>query len=309
MRLKRKHLFLFFSYLGAAGMFVFGHWLGMVTVGHTPLDSWFPGSHISLEVNFVAAALLFGFFFWVLYISREVFFAVRNFYSKGAKPMKALIIKLSRPNLPPPSGPFPWTITDTKGKSAKLEGTDLQKDAEELDKINYWNWQQLLRSLTPHPRGHLKKVVILGSPDADPPPRAASPNARGIPDWHGSYRYGGAAVQLVKQYFPDAAVSLHPAAVAFEEFEEMVGCLEDIIRELKKEKFDEKDIGIDITGGQKTASIAGATVTLSNRISFQYVKTNRWYWDPLTGDYRYTNDKRDVLTYDVAVYPESPEAH
>jgi hypothetical protein len=50
--------------------------------------------------------------------------------------------------------------------------------------------------------------------------------------------------------------------------------------------FNEQDIVIDITGGQKTTSIAGAVVTFNSQVTFQYVQTD---------------DPYDVLIYDVVV--------
>lgn len=53
-----------------------------------------------------------------------------------------------------------------------------------------------------------------------------------------------------------------------------------------EEKISEEDIIIDVTGGQKTTSIAGALVTLNSQVTFQYVQTNEPY---------------NVVAYDVVI--------
>lgn len=50
-----------------------------------------------------------------------------------------------------------------------------------------------------------------------------------------------------------------------------------IIQIVKEEGAEENDIIIDVTGGQKTASIAASLATLHNKVTFQYVQTNPPY--------------------------------
>ena len=73
----------------------------------------------------------------------------------------------------------------------------------------------------------------------------------------------------------------------------MVRHIQETIKKQKKggegkEKFTDKDIVIDVTGGNITASIAGASSTLSTGITFQYVQTN---------------SPHEVYAYDVAYLP------
>ncbi|MBI5780573.1 MAG: hypothetical protein HZA65_02745 [Rhodocyclales bacterium] len=59
---------------------------------------------------------------------------------------------------------------------------------------------------------------------------------------------------------------------------EIISLLNDLVNEAKEDGYQEKDIMIDITGGQKTASVAGALVTLHHsELEFQYVGTNAPY--------------------------------
>jgi len=64
------------------------------------------------------------------------------------------------------------------------------------------------------------------------------------------------------------------SGVDFEEMEAVVSTIEDVLHALPHD-MDESDVMIDITGGQKPNSIAGAMVTLVNAgREFQYVQTN-----------------------------------
>jgi hypothetical protein len=60
-------------------------------------------------------------------------------------------------------------------------------------------------------------------------------------------------------------------------------CLQEAVSVCEKEGYDEDDIIIDVTGGFKTASIAGAMVTLNRHVCFQYVGTvppfNCWVYN------------------------------
>ncbi len=56
--------------------------------------------------------------------------------------------------------------------------------------------------------------------------------------------------------------------------------------------MDEEDIIIDVTGGQKTTSIAGAVITLNSQVSFQYVQTNEPY---------------KIMAYDVMIHSRTDD--
>jgi len=58
----------------------------------------------------------------------------------------------------------------------------------------------------------------------------------------------------------------------------------------KEQGIAEREIIIDITGGQKTVSIAGAVVTLNKNVTFQYVQT-------IPDE----SGKHKILAYDVII--------
>uniref|UniRef100_A0A7V4TZV3 Uncharacterized protein n=1 Tax=Candidatus Caldatribacterium saccharofermentans TaxID=1454753 RepID=A0A7V4TZV3_9BACT len=224
------------------------------------------------------AVLFFAVFllaFWWLYRERRTFLATRLYWHE-VDPHRALIVLLTLPNIIPQktNGSFPWVLEkgDTK---VILKGESLENEANDpnLEKLR-WNWQQLMRGILPHV-GTLRVVYLLGSDGSG----------------SGSFRYLDDAEGLIKQYLPEVSVRRFGRPVDFEgDFEGLVDCLNQCVQEIQWEyRIHEKDIVIDVTGGQKTASIAGAMVTLNTRVTFQYVSTT---------------DPRKVRAYDVTL--ESP---
>ncbi|RUM42703.1 MAG: hypothetical protein DSY35_04920 [Desulfurobacterium sp.] len=75
----------------------------------------------------------------------------------------------------------------------------------------------------------------------------------------------------------------------FEDIEEVFGALNAIYKRLVREGYKDKEVILDVTGGQKTVSIAGAFMTLYRGREFQYISTN---------------DKESIKSYDVEFAPE-----
>ena len=75
----------------------------------------------------------------------------------------------------------------------------------------------------------------------------------------------------------------------FEDIEEVFGALNTLYQRLNKEGYKDKDVIVDVTGGQKTVSIAGAFMTLYRGREFQYISTN---------------DKENIKSYDIEFVPE-----
>jgi hypothetical protein len=225
----------------------------------------------------VAVLFFVGFLlaFWWLYQERRTFLTTRLYWHE-VDPHKALIILLTLPNIVPQkaNGSFPWVL-EKDGDRVILEGKSLENEANDpnLEKLR-WNWQQLMRGILPH-IGTLQVVYLLGSDGSG----------------GGSFQYLGDAEELIKRYLSGVSVRRFVRPVDFEgDFEGLVDCLNQCVQEIQREcRIREKDIVIDVTGGQKTASIAGAMVTLNTRVTFQYVSTT---------------DPRKVRAYDVTV--ESP---
>ena len=180
-------------------------------------------------------------------------------------------------------------VTDG-GKSASLSGgwERLPDDIEGIttSKI-FWNWQQPLRAL----RGmhQLETIYLIGSPDAagyqplgldeTGEPLENSAGFKQTPgSGKGSHTYLRLCQRLLEGYLPvgdgipRAVIPWH-VPVDFESFNDLTKELRNILRPLR-EKLSPRQILVDVTGGQKVTSIAGAVLTLNNELRFQYVQTN-----------------------------------
>jgi hypothetical protein len=78
----------------------------------------------------------------------------------------------------------------------------------------------------------------------------------------------------------------------FEDFDQQVIALEKLFERVHQKKLGDGDITVDITGGQKPASIAASAATLNRHIQAQYVSTNPR--EPLAPVWEY-----DVIGYDL----------
>lgn len=123
----------------------------------------------------------------------------------------------------------------------------------------YWNWQQLLRALEHH--SNLKQVWLLGSPGA-----------------RGSHSHLMDCQQILARYGRGDVHCLQEA-VEFEDFNQLVRAIRRLL-EAQLRAVPAAEIGVDVTGGQKVASIAGAAFTMNRELRIQYVQTNE-PWDPI----------------------------
>lgn len=196
-----------------------------------------------------------------LYHYRKSFLGIRTLQQVKTKASRALILFLSTPNPEPESYSFPMKIISRDGIELILEGKSLSDDIEALNKVR-WNWQQILRGIKPH-KDKLKYLYFIGSKDSE--------------STKGSFNYLDAAITFIKQYCPDIKTYRADTPVDFEDLESLIDVIYQAIKRLKNEGSGEDDIIIDVTGGQKVTSIAGAVITLNSSIRFQYVQTNPPY--------------------------------
>lgn len=90
-----------------------------------------------------------------------------------------------------------------------------------------------------------------------------------------SYDQREHACKIIKKYLPDINIIFEKAD--FEDLEQLTKLTFDAINNLKKRELKESEIIIDVTGGQKIPSIAGAVVTLNTDVVFQYIQTQEPY--------------------------------
>ncbi len=154
-----------------------------------------------------------------------------------------------------------------------LTGTDLDEDIRTLGRLGNWPWQQVLRAIRPHART-LRYVCPIGSKD-------------------GSAEQLEMAEALISPYLPlGARVVTVKRGVDFDDVSDVMDALRAAIEDLTTrvdsrlgKRLREEDVVVDVTGGMKPTSIAGALITLSSNVTFQYVHTNRedevWEYDLL----------------------------
>jgi hypothetical protein len=135
---------------------------------------------------------------------------------------------------------------------------DIEEDTQRRD-LKGFSWQQLLRALKPH-RSGLVKVYLIGSKDEK---------------GEGSHKDLDRCAEFLKCYLKENQhVVPWPEAVDFERIDDLYRLFCRILQDIDQIKVADQDIMIDVTGGQKTASIAAALVTLNRPLlQFQYVST------------------------------------
>lgn len=242
-------------------------WLGIFAAMLTILSAGWAADAIKGDVLFgledkkvyvaVLVTLLFFIAFLWLYLKRLDFLSVRTLLQEEVVPHKAIVILLS------PSEPrLPVKIVDgfkfMYDKTLKVdltgESRNIEEDIDKLNKIR-WNWQQILRGLVPH-MSSLEHVYLVGSKGDT-----------------GSFKDLNKAKAFIGKYLNNIKIIKHDRAVDFENFDMLVKALEKAILLLKKHDLSERDIVIDVTGGHKTTSIAGAMITINSVVTFQYVQT------------------------------------
>lgn len=124
-----------------------------------------------------------------------------------------------------------------------------------------FSWQQLLRAIEfHHLKGTLKRVVILGSGGEK-----------------GSAKQELKARKVFDYYLPGLSVDFPISQADSPEFESLDMVRQRLLKildDLNAQGFSDSNIVIDVTGGQKTASIAAVMVTLNRpKLVFEYMGT------------------------------------
>ena len=245
-----------------------GSWTADALKGEPLFTQWFPSLSKHSVLTAVGSLLLFVISFLSLFKHRKDFLAIKGLSQNECAPHEGLIITLSDQNPKDiflPDYTFPLKISDISG--GKFLTGVLESDIESLNAIR-WNWQQLLRGLKPHKKT-LKYVYLIGSKDTIQKDGSSK---------DGSFKFMKHATALIKKYFPDIKVFdsdiSSNTAIDFEDINMLINRINDAVNTFKEQGLNEKNIIIDVTGGPKPTSIAGAIVTLNSDVTFQYVQTN-----------------------------------
>ncbi len=261
---------------GALGTIVFGSMTANVVLGDIPFKGWIPSDYEPTVawriVAGMAVVMLFLYSFAKLYAHRQVFQNIRCLRQKKCtRGYRGLIL------MPSWSNHKTFSMPNNEDcfmalNGIQLEGKNLQED---IDKLNgeRLNWQQLLRCFIPHTHS-LDAVFVIGSKDTiETDPKTGLETTK-----YGSHNSIGHIEKIVERYCTKRPKFRGSDAVDFEDFKGLQDAITFGLKLLNSEYgIDEEDIIIDVTGGQKTTSIAAAAVTLNRRVAFQYVQTNPHY--------------------------------
>jgi len=257
-------------------------------------------SDVKKEYAGITSSRIFYFLFFVLmvyllYRQRNVFSRpyTRRIVGKDAGQRKHLVLFLS--NLKKELeeiGGIPEKITLSNNINNDIKNIESLKQGKPSV---FWTWEMPLRAIRHH-LGRLESVTLICSRE--------------------SIRQASLFVSICKKYdnFNDLGFFLFSGredrdgllpltdsldirdykGFNFENFDELSTAMWDLINEFKKKGYPEKEIMIDITGGQKPTSITGAAITFNREIEAQYVQTNTpwevrgydvWLVSPDTGGY------------------------
>jgi hypothetical protein len=285
VRLYRERLAHRLRVLDAVAVLLSSHWvcLGLHHTWHSPAaiaagPSWVALGWVLLEsLVFVASSVGAFHLHHELETTRSLQ-RVRTADRVRTTPVRGLILLVSPPTTVPQVAtldaarqPGGWAASVTA--DIKLPA-DLAGAIDELDKYKpFHNWQQLLRSIAPV-RENLEHVWLLGSP-GKPPLDALTPHRRSSFN-DGSRLYLPLCRDFLRHYLRPETV-IHGAdaddlAVEFEDFDQLL----DRLRRQRPAPFRRiapAEVAIDVTGGIKIASIAGAVLTLKQETVIQYVQT------------------------------------
>jgi hypothetical protein len=166
----------------------------------------------------------------------------------------------------------PWTLSRPNGQTYSLKFQSISDDAKALDGSG-WKWQQLLRSVSPHLTSNTVKslkIVLVGSKDG-PPVAASKTVTQGSHDQLQSH-----CKPLLERYEKSdlpLTVAIHPNPLDFEDYNSVMESIRNLLRR-ECEGNTDTNVFVDITGGQKIASVAAAAATIGTIGQFQYVQTN-----------------------------------
>ncbi|MFA7061722.1 MAG: hypothetical protein WC156_13005 [Pedobacter sp.] len=259
---------------GALGTIVFGSMTANVVLGDIPFKAWIPSDYEPTVawhiVGGMAVVMLFLYSFAKLYAHRQVFQNIRGLrQQKCTRGYRGLIL------MPSASNHKTFCMPDNKDCFMELNGICLEGKSlqEDIDKLNgeKLNWQQLLRCLLPHTHS-LDALFVIGSKDAEEFDTKTNKKTTR----YGSFVAIDSVQRIVNQYCTRNPKLLRfDTPVDFEDFTNLQAAIIEGLNLMRRDYgIEEEDIIIDVTGGQKTTSIAGAAVTLNRRVAFQYVQTN-----------------------------------
>jgi hypothetical protein len=264
----------------ALGALICADWLGIEAdrILHHSVPSM-----ILLAVLFVVAYLAMNHWRHELEQGRSLNVQLAEDYIKRnpGRPVKVLVLVVSKPtigyHLEKVNGKYQVVAGRPSVPPVPLSG-DIVTDIQALNAVR-WNWQQTLRAIAPHHQSRIDCLWLLGSEEAYLKeakgffsgylPEAARDNVHLAPE-------------LDLKNFDDLSDALrfivlgtksNDVVRAAQRSPKLADFLESKVEPLLKKRYKAHEVVIDVTGGIKVSSVAGAIFTLNNRVLCQYVPT------------------------------------
>ncbi len=166
---------------------------------------------------------------------------------------------------------------------------DIEADIKEMERFKIgkpnWPWEMPIRAIRHHLDAPLKTVTLVCS-------RESVCQASLFLSILARYEFLN-RIKLCLLAKKDGKVGFWPLTTPadacvykgfdFESFDELTQAVWFLLEEFKKNKYPDRDVMVDITGGQKPTSVVGAAVTFNRKIKAQYVQTNS-PWEVLSYD-------------------------
>ena len=148
-------------------------------------------------------------------------------------------------------------------KLKNLRKRNIKEFFKELNNSKYRSWEMPIRAIKHHcsENGPLKKVIVFTSEASD---EFFDQFKDLLPEevCHGDVEITNHKIESSQE------------EKAFEDIKAVAKAINDIYEKLLNEGYTNKDIIVDITGGQKVNSIAAALIAALEDIEFQYISTN-----------------------------------
>jgi hypothetical protein len=211
-------------------------------------------------------ALLVIVFGTMLYLTRKAFIPVQNLAPVVIQPKQGFVLFLSPLNKPFSVNEGGIYVVGEQNAAVPLSGNSTQDARANLSGLN---WQQLVRAIEEH-TSTLESICLICSAESE--------------------KQFELAAAFLKHYLPRQQLRTRKSVCDFWNVEQMYREINIYIKAEKKHGIKEDDIIVDVTGGYKTSSIAGAMATLAHPgLMFQYVSSGSRHDDFKTIGYNAVN--------------------
>lgn len=245
-------------------------WTADAIKGAPPFFDWFSAAPAPLAMKALIAVGLFlslcAAALW-LYTTRSAWGEPPKVLEQttGGDPRKVLVVTLSTPSEQVKGFDLGGGRSIVLYENAAENLLPIHTPSDAKADMKRHNWQQALRAVDHHAKVLELLIVVPSSGGRGSGHKTTQftqwmEHYQSSADWSASPRTKPFAIRVIE-------------AVDFEKFTALQHAYAQAIELAKAEHYMESDVVIDVTGGQKTTSIAGAMVTLTSHSKFQYIQT------------------------------------